>query len=72
MIKHLFKAFGDVTTFLQNGDLSPSAKKLLDMLNDQPTKRKLQIEIAITVDAMEAFVVATYNLERDGALALSA
>ena len=72
VIKHLFKAFGDVTTFLQNGDLPPSAKKLLDMLNDQPTKRKLQIEIAITVDAMEAFVTATYNLEGDGALALSA
>ena len=36
------------------------------MLNDQPTMRKLQIEIAITIDAMEAFVKATYNLEGDG------
>ena len=42
------------------------------MLNDQPTMRKLQIEIAITIDAMEAFVKATYQLEGDGALALSA
>ena len=57
--------------FLQYGDLPPSVKKLLDMLNDQPTMRKLQIEIAITIDAMEAFVKATYNLEGDGALALS-
>lgn len=72
VIKHLFKAFGDVATFLQNGDLPPSAKKLLDMLNDQPTKRKLQIEIAVTIDAMDAFVTATYNLEGDGALVLSA
>ena len=40
------------------------------MLNDQPTMRKLQIEIAITIDAMEAFVKATYNLEGDGVLAL--
>ena len=70
MTNHLFKAFGDVATFLQYGDLPPSAKKLLDMLNDQPTMRKLQIEIAITIDAMEAFVKATYNLEGDGVLAL--
>ena len=48
---------------LQNGDLPSSAKKLLDMLNDQPTMRKLQTEIAITIDAIEAFVKATYNLE---------
>ena len=34
--------------------------------------RKLQIEIAITIDAMEAFAKATYNLEGDGALTLSA
>lgn len=33
--------------------------------------RKLQVEIAITVDAMEAFVKATYNLEGDGPLALT-
>ena len=72
VINHLFKAFGDVATFLQIGDLPPSAKKLLDMFNDQPTMRKLQIEIAITIDAMEAHVKATYNLEGDGALALSA
>ena len=57
---------------MQNGDLPPSAKKLLDMLNDEPTMTKLKIEIAITIDAMEAFVKATYNLEGNGALALSA
>ena len=62
MINHLFKAFGDVATFLQNGDLPPSAKKLLDMLNDQTNMRKLQIEIAITIHAMEEFAKATYNL----------
>ena len=42
------------------------------MLNDEPTMTKLKIEIAITIDAMEAFVKATYNLEGNGALALSA
>ena len=34
--------------------------------------RKLQIEIAVTIDAMEAFVKTIYNLERNGALAISA
>ena len=72
MINHLFKAFVMSLLFLQNGDLPPSAKKLLDMFNDQPTMRKMQIKIAITIDAMEAFVKATYNLEGDGALTLSA
>lgn len=71
VVHHLFRSFGDVNTFLQNPDLPPSAKKLLDLLNDPPTMRKLQVEIAITIDAMEAFVKATYNLEGDGPLALT-
>ena len=33
---------------------------------------KLQLELAITVDAMEDFVKAAYTLEGDGALALVA
>ena len=38
MVHHLFKAFGDVATFLQNPDLPPSAEKLLGMLNDPVPK----------------------------------
>ena len=41
-------------------------------MTNQPTMRKLQIEIALTINAMEVFVKASYNLEGDGALALSA
>ena len=38
-------------------------------MNDQAKLRKLKIKLAITVDAI---CLATFNLERDGALAVSA
>lgn len=44
----------------------------MEILNDPPKNRKLQMELAITIDFGEPFVKATYKLEGDGPLALSA
>ena len=62
--------FGDVAPFLQaNPELSPTTnQKLLEMLQNHTVKAKLQVELAAVVDAGEAFVKATYNLEGDGPL----
>lgn len=45
---------------------------MLKILNDAGSCRKLKVELAITVDGMMPFVQATYNLEGDGLLALTA
>ena len=66
-------AFGDVVTFLDKDDLPPATSgKLLAILNDAAKCRKLKMELAMTVDSMLPFVKATYELEGDGLLALSA
>ena len=44
----------------------------MEVLDDPAITRKLKIEIATTVDAMEPFVKATYKLEGDGPLSLEA
>ena len=73
MINQLLLAFGDVETFLSNDGLPPATSgKLLEILNDPAKVRKLKVEIAITVDAMQPFVSATYKLEGDSALSLIA
>ena len=46
--------------------------KLLAILKDPPKCRKLKMELSVTVDAMEPFVKATYALEGDGPIALTA
>ena len=43
-----------------------------EILSDPPKNRKLHMELAITVDAMEPYVKATYRLEGDGPLMLKA
>ena len=59
-----------------NSDLPPTKRKQkLDIFNDPPPPPKestVQMELAITIDFGEPFVKATYNLEGDGPLALSA
>ena len=65
-------AFGDVKSFLEDGNLPPSRIQLLEILNDPPSNRKLKMELAITVDAGEPFVKATYHMEGDGPLVFSA
>ena len=73
MIAQIHDAFGDVTTFLQNDDLpSTTVTKISEILNNPGMCQKFKIELAVTVDAMAAFVKATYNLEGDGPLALMA
>ena len=73
VISQILNTFGDVLTFLANDDLPPvTSGKLLEIVCDPTKARKLKIELAITVDAMEPFVKATYKLEGDGALCLVA
>ena len=73
VIHQVFTAFGDIEKFLKNDDLPlATSTKLLQVLDDPAKTRKLKIEIATTVDAMETFVKATYKLEGDGALSLVA
>ena len=73
VIHQVHNAFGDVPVFLRNGELPPvTTGKMLKIIDDQPACRKLKMELAITVDAMEPFVRATYTLEGDGPLALVA
>lgn len=67
----LMKCIGDIQPFLENPELiASSATKMI--LEDPPKLRKLQMELAVMVDAMEPFVKATYLLEGDGVLALKA
>ena len=59
--------------FLQCNELAPATTgKLLKIIDEAPACRKLKMELAITVNAMEPFVKATYVLEGDGPLALLA
>ena len=48
-----------------------TAQELLEMLQNPNLKPYLQIELAAVVDASEAFVRTTYNLEGDGPLVLT-
>jgi len=57
VIKHLHDAFGDILSFVEEEDLPPSRLKIQEIFDDPPRNRKLQIKIAITVDAGETFPV---------------
>ena len=72
MLAKLLSTFGDVSIFLLEDDdiSSANASKLRTILTDASKTRKLKMELAATVDCMEPFVKATYNLEGDGFLAL--
>ena len=60
VIHSMLKTFSDVKKFLERDDLPPATStKLLQVLDDPAKTRKLKIEIATTVDAMEPFVKAT-------------
>ena len=73
VIYHLFCAFGDLSPFLDNEEVAgANSSKLREIVNDPAKNRKLKMEMAATVDAMEPFVKATYFLEGDGPLALHA
>ena len=69
----VYDLFEDILTFLTNDELPPTTtRKLLAIVNDVTSLRKLKIELAVTVDSMEPFVKATYALEGDGPLVLYA
>ena len=69
----MLNAFGDISTFLTRNNLPPATSaQLLAILHDPVKCRKLKIELAITVNAMQPFVQTTYYLEGDGPLALVA
>ena len=72
VLHQLHNTFGDVADFI-HGDIPASASKaLLEILHDPAKSRKLQMELAVTIDAMQPFVKVTYILEGDGPLALVA
>ena len=69
----MLKTCSDVKKFLERDDLPPAISTEFLQVLDYPAKtRKLRIEIATQVDAMEPFVKATYKLEGDGPLSLEA
>ena len=73
VIHSMLKTFSNVKKFLERDDLHPATStKLLQVLDDPAKTRKLKIEIATTVDAMEPFIKATYKLEGDSPLSLKA
>ena len=73
MIKQMHDAFGDVCTFISNQELpATTTTKVKDIINNPAKSRKLKIELAVTVDSMDPFIKATYCLEGDGPLSLSA
>ena len=72
VMSQIMSFFGDIAPFLQaNPELLPATnRKLLEMLQNPTVKAYIQIELATIVDAGEAFVKATFNLEGDGPLVL--
>ena len=73
VIHEVHNAFGDVPLFLQGSDMPrATTSKLLEIIQDAVKCRKLKMELAAMIDAMEPFVKACYILEGDGALALVA
>ncbi len=71
-VKIVYPCLLDVGCFSHTLDHVPSSPKLVYILNDPPKSRKLQMELAGTVDFGEPFVKATYRLEGNGSLAFSA
>ena len=71
-MEQLLVQFGDVAPFLQRDEVGSRATvmRLRNILSDISKKTYLQIELAAVIDFGRPFVIATYNLEGDGALVL--
>lgn len=65
-MKHLHDAFSDVKSFLEDEDLPSSQLKLLQILNNSLKNRKLQTDLAVTVDACKQFIKAIHNIDWKG------
>lgn len=72
VLRQLHDTFGDVPDFLRTDVTTSGAKAMLQIIDDPPKARKLQMELSMTIDAMEPFARVTYLLEGDGPLALQA
>ena len=71
-MKQIHDLFGDVEMFVATADLFPAVRvELQSIMNNSNQKSQLMVELAITVDAGEPFVKATYFLEGDGPLVFS-
>ena len=57
MLNHLLKSFGSISSFLDRTDLPSSKLKLQEIICNPPKNRKLHMELAITVDAMEPWAI---------------
>ena len=70
--QQLLELFGDISTFLRaysdQGIAPKSLDKLLQLLLH--SSKELMVELAVTFDAGEPLVKATYKLEGDGLLAI--
>ena len=71
-MKNTHDVFGDVSSFLQHYSSPPTRFKLLDILNDLAKCCKVQIELAITIDAGEPFEKSSYRVEGDSPLVFAA
>ena len=72
VMKQIHDLFGDVERFVASADLSPAAKlKLQNIMTTPSLKSQLMVKLAITIDAGEPFIKATYFLEGDGPLVFS-
>ena len=74
VMKQILEGFPDVEQFINTScDLAPATiGKLKQTLNNPVKRLQLKHELAVVIDGGEAFVKATYKLEGDGPLALSA
>ena len=74
VMKQILEGFPHVEQFINTScDLAPATiGNLKQILNNPVKKLQLKLELAVVIDAGEAFVKATYKLEGDGPLALSA
>lgn len=62
VMRQMHDSFGDVHSFLQDRSLPHLRLKLLQVLDDLPQCRKLQMELVVIIDAGEPFVKATYHI----------
>ncbi len=74
-MRTMHDSFGDVVAFVRRTDVGlprVTTSKLRELLDDPLKFQNLQLELAITIDAMDQFVKTTYFLEGDGPLSLYA
>ena len=65
MMNHMLKPFGSVSSFLNKTDLPSFKLKLQQIISNPPKNRKLHMELARAVDAMEPFVKTTHIILKE-------